>query len=156
MHNGEYFERHGGYLAAASWLARGIDNETLIFRKFDTLSAANLLYMQSEILELEKRLEHIQLNTAQSDDMDLKDAANEMLLLQSQIAQLKHPENRPLAAARHFFEKPYHILGGKAKSFLKDSSDLVTLRNPNDMDYLSRFLQRHWVTEASSITPFAL
>ncbi|KAF4487272.1 hypothetical protein CGGC5_v005024 [Colletotrichum fructicola Nara gc5] len=194
MHNGEYFERHGGYLAAASWLARGIDNETLIFRKFDTLSAANLLYMQSEILELEKRLEHIQLNTAQSDDMDLKDAAStwetlveqsraeapssrqdakermdlirqlrerlreyhEMLLLQSQIAQLKHPENRPLAAARHFFEKPYHILGGKAKSFLKDSSDLVTLRNPNDMDYLSRFLQRHWVTEASSITPFAL
>ncbi|KAI8168010.1 hypothetical protein K4K49_003926 [Colletotrichum sp. SAR 10_70] len=54
MRNGESLERHGGYLAAASWLARDVDNETLIFRKFDALSAASLLYMQSEILELEK------------------------------------------------------------------------------------------------------
>ncbi|KAF0319230.1 hypothetical protein GQ607_013479 [Colletotrichum asianum] len=185
MHINEHFERHGGYLTAASWLARDIDNETLIFRKFDVLSAANLLYLQSEIIELERRLESMHLTTLQSDDMDLKDAAStwetlveqsragtahfrqdakermdlirelrerlreyhEMLLLQSQIAQLEHPENRPLAAVRHFFEKPHHILGGKAKSFLKDSSDLVTLKSPNDMDYLSRFLQRHWVTE---------
>ncbi|KAF4815483.1 hypothetical protein CGCTS75_v013037 [Colletotrichum tropicale] len=182
MHNSQNFERHGGYLVAASWLARDIDNETLIFRKFDTLSAANLLYMQSEILELERRLDNMHLLTVQGDDMDLKDAAStwetlveqsragtahfrqdakermglirelrerlreyhEMLLLQSQIAQLKHPENRPLAAVRHFFEKPYHILGGKAKEFLKDSADLVTLKNTNDVDYLSRFLQRHW------------
>ncbi|KAL3292575.1 hypothetical protein RB213_014224 [Colletotrichum asianum] len=182
MHINEHFERHGGYLTAASWLARDIDNETLIFRKFDVLSAANLLYLQSEIIELERRLESMHLTTLQSDDMDLKDAAStwetlveqsragtahfrqdakermdlirelrerlreyhEMLLLQSQIAQLEHPENRPLAAVRHFFEKPHHILGGKAKSFLKDSSDLVTLKSPNDMDYLSRFLQRHW------------
>ncbi|KAH0425847.1 hypothetical protein CcaCcLH18_10716 [Colletotrichum camelliae] len=178
-------QRHGGYLAAASWLARDIDNETLIFRKFDTLSAANLLYMQSEILELEKRLEQMHLLALQSDDMDLKDAAStwatlveqsqagaasfrqdakermdlikelrkklreyhEILLLQSQIAQLKHPEERPLAAVRHFFEKPHHILGGKAKGFLKDPIDLVTLKNSNEVDYLSRFLQRHWVTE---------
>ncbi|KAK1850353.1 hypothetical protein CCHR01_06978 [Colletotrichum chrysophilum] len=185
MRNGEEFERHSGYLTAASWLARDVDNETLIFRKFDTLSAANLLYMQSEILELEKRLEHMHLITVQSDDMDLRDAAStwetlieqsragatsfrqdakarmdlirelrerlreyhEMLLLQSQIAQLKPPEDRPLAAVRHIFEKPHHILGGKAKSFLKDQANLVTLKNPNEIDYLSRFLQRHWVTE---------
>ncbi|KAI8246585.1 hypothetical protein K4K55_005875 [Colletotrichum sp. SAR 10_96] len=76
MRNGDVFERHGGYLAAASWLARDVDNETLIFRKFDTLSAANLLYMQSEILELEKRLEHTHSTTVQSDDMDLKDASS--------------------------------------------------------------------------------
>ncbi|KAF4836142.1 hypothetical protein CGCSCA4_v012318 [Colletotrichum siamense] len=76
MRNDEDFKRHGGYLTAASWLARDVDNETLIFRKFDTLSAANLLYMQSEILELEKHLEHMHLNTVQSDDMDLKDAAS--------------------------------------------------------------------------------
>ncbi|KAJ0313982.1 hypothetical protein Brms1b_007307 [Colletotrichum noveboracense] len=76
MRNDGHFERHGGYLTAASWLARDVDNETLIFRKFDTLSAANLLYMQSEILELEKHLEHMHLTTVQSDDMDLKDAAS--------------------------------------------------------------------------------
>ncbi|KAJ0342235.1 hypothetical protein COL154_012485 [Colletotrichum chrysophilum] len=85
MRNGEEFERHSGYLTAASWLARDVDNETLIFRKFDTLSAANLLYMQSEILELEKRLEHMHLITVQSDDMDLRDAAStwETLIEQS-------------------------------------------------------------------------
>ncbi|KAK2760547.1 hypothetical protein CKAH01_05233 [Colletotrichum kahawae] len=185
MHSDKDSERYGGYLAAATWLARDTDNETLIFRKFDTLPAANLLYMQSEILGLEKSLENMHLTTIQSDDMDLKDAAStwetlveqsrtgatsfrqdakermelikelreklreyhEMLLLQSQIAQLKHPEERPLAAVRHFFEKPHHILGGKAKEFLKNPADLVTLKNPNDIDYLSRFLQRHWVTE---------
>lgn len=77
-----------------------------------------------------------------------------MLLLQSQIAQLKPPGDRPLAAVRHFFEKPHHILGGKAKAFLNDQDDLVTMKNPNDIDYLSRFLQRHWVTEVRSITTF--
>lgn len=76
MHNSQNFERHGGYLAAASWLARDIDNEKLIFRKFDTLSAANLLYMQSEILELERRLDNMHLLTVKGDDMDLKDAAS--------------------------------------------------------------------------------
>ncbi|KAJ3953288.1 hypothetical protein N0V92_010246 [Colletotrichum tropicale] len=76
MDKDECFDRQGGYLAAASWLARDVDNETLIFRKFETLSAANLLYMQSEILELEKRLEHMHLLAIQSDEMDLKDAAS--------------------------------------------------------------------------------
>lgn len=86
MQRDEYFERHGGYLTAASWLARDIDNETLIFRKFDALSAANLLYMQSEILELENRVEQMHLDTVRSEDMDLKDAAStwETLVEQSQ------------------------------------------------------------------------
>lgn len=76
MHSDKDSERYGGYLAAATWLARDTDNETLIFRKFDTLSAANLLYMQSEILGLEKSLDNMHLTTIQSDDMDLKDAAS--------------------------------------------------------------------------------
>ncbi|KAJ0383122.1 hypothetical protein COL922a_011118 [Colletotrichum nupharicola] len=76
MDKDESLDRQGGYLAAASWLARDVDNETLIFRKFDTLSAANLLYLQSEILELEKRLDNFHLVTVRGNDMDLKDAAS--------------------------------------------------------------------------------
>lgn len=69
-------ERQGGYAAAASWLARDPDNETFIFRRFDKLAAVNLLYMQSDILELEKRLDDMHLVTVGSHDMDLKDAAS--------------------------------------------------------------------------------
>ncbi|ORY70317.1 uncharacterized protein BCR38DRAFT_362064 [Pseudomassariella vexata] len=180
-----YLERQGGYTTAASWLARDSDNETLIFRKFDKLAIVNLLYMQSEILELEKRLDSMHLLTVNSYDLDLKDAAStwetlfhqsqggkpafrqdakermilirelrerlkeyhEAILLQSQIAQLKHPEKRVLSAVKHFFEKPHPILGGKAKKFLNDRQDLVSLKTPVEADYLSSFLRRHWVSE---------
>ncbi|KAF5521041.1 hypothetical protein CGCA056_v008763 [Colletotrichum aenigma] len=95
MRNDDDFERHGGYLTAASWLARDVDNETLIFRKFDTLSAANLLYMQSEILELGKRLEHLHFTTVHGDDMDLKDAAStwETLVEQSRAGTTSFRED---------------------------------------------------------------
>ncbi|KAH9908518.1 hypothetical protein F4778DRAFT_350218 [Xylariomycetidae sp. FL2044] len=177
----DLFERHGGYLSAASWLARDPDNETFIFRKFDRLAALNLLYMQSEILELEKRLSDQHLDVARGHDMDLKDAAStwetltsqfrsgrpdagermklilelreklktyhETLLLQSQVAQLHHPENRVLAAVKHFFERPHHILGGKAKNFLNSPIDLVVLKAPAEVDYLSNVLRRYWASE---------
>lgn len=68
--------RQGGYAAAASWLASDPDNETLVFRKFGKLSALSLLYMQSEILELENRLRDIDRATVKSYDMNLKDAAS--------------------------------------------------------------------------------
>jgi hypothetical protein len=77
--------RQGGYTAAASWLASDPDNEALVFRKFDKLAALNLLYLQSEILELEKRVNDTHKSTVESYDMGLKDAAStwETLLLQS-------------------------------------------------------------------------
>ena len=68
--------RHGGYTAAASWLSSDPDSESFIFRKFDKLAALNLLYMQSEILELERRVEDMHGTTLKSYDMDLKDAAS--------------------------------------------------------------------------------
>lgn len=78
--------RHGGYTAAASWLASDPDNETLVFRKFDKLAALNLLYMQSEVLELEKKVRDMHKATIDSYDMDLRDAAStwETLIQQSQ------------------------------------------------------------------------
>jgi len=68
-------EDRDGYRAVAAWIARDPDNETFIYRRFDQLSARNLLYLQSELLALEKRLEKLDDETARSADMELKDSA---------------------------------------------------------------------------------
>lgn len=52
---------------------------------------------------------------------------------------------------KHFFERPHHILGGKAKTYLEDRNDLVALKVPEEVDYLSNFLRRHWVSEVDKL-----
>lgn len=109
MQSIDTLERQGGYLAAASWLAHDTDNETLIFRKFDVLSAANLLYMQSEVLELEKKLLRMHLLTVDGHDMDLKDAASrwEALVEQSQDGspKFRQDSSERMAVIRELREK---------------------------------------------------
>ena len=61
-----------GYPALATWIAQDPDNESLVFRKFDRLSARNLLHLQSQIIELEARLEKYDRETTQSRDLDLR------------------------------------------------------------------------------------
>lgn len=69
-------KRRGGYTTAAEWLARDADNETLVFRKFDKLAALNLLYLQSEILDIENRVERMhQAAVANGSDLDLQETA---------------------------------------------------------------------------------
>lgn len=52
--------RHrNGYPAVAEWIARDPDSETYIFRKFDELSARNLLHLQSQVISLESRLKRL-------------------------------------------------------------------------------------------------
>ncbi|VUC31210.1 unnamed protein product [Clonostachys rosea] len=67
--------RKEGFAYVADWAALDRDNETFIYRKFDELAARNLLYLQSELFFLEKRLNEFDKNDANSEDMDLKDAA---------------------------------------------------------------------------------
>lgn len=90
--------RHGGYTAAAAFLASDPDNETLIFRKFDKLGALNLMYMQSEILELEKRFEELHQTVLKSDGMGVIEAASrwETLLEQCQRDEPKARERMDL------------------------------------------------------------
>ena len=68
--------RGGGYTAAAAWIASDPDNEALVFRKFNGLAALNLLYMQSEIIEIERQVTDILRSIVEGYDMDLKDAAS--------------------------------------------------------------------------------
>ncbi|KAH7086523.1 hypothetical protein FB567DRAFT_603571 [Paraphoma chrysanthemicola] len=78
----------------------------------------------------------------------------EAVTLQSQIAAMRRPENRPLNAFRNFLEgritsgksaKALPLISGRAKAFLDDENDLMTLAKPIEEDYLSRFLQDHWL-----------
>lgn len=39
------FRNRNGFPAVAAWIARDLDNETFIFRKFDELTARNLLHL---------------------------------------------------------------------------------------------------------------
>ncbi|KAF2803327.1 uncharacterized protein BDZ99DRAFT_453601 [Mytilinidion resinicola] len=64
-----------GYRAVAAWIARDPDNETFIYRRFDQLSARNLLYLQSKLLALEQRLAKLDTHVASMGDLDLKDSA---------------------------------------------------------------------------------
>ena len=52
-----------GYPSLAAFIASDPDKSTAIYRRFDRLSARNLLYLQSELVELE----------AQQDALDAED-----------------------------------------------------------------------------------
>jgi len=51
--------QRSGYVSLAAWIAHDPDNETYVFRKFDRLSARNLLNLQNELIALEAKLDAI-------------------------------------------------------------------------------------------------
>lgn len=45
-----------GFASVASWISRDPDNETYIFRRFNFLTARNLVHLQNELLSLQNEL----------------------------------------------------------------------------------------------------
>jgi len=45
-----------GFPSLANFIASDTDRTSLVFRRFDKLAARNLLYLQSELTELEHKL----------------------------------------------------------------------------------------------------
>ncbi|KAL3473022.1 hypothetical protein BJX99DRAFT_234338 [Aspergillus californicus] len=64
-----------GFANVARWISLDTDSETSIYRRFNKLAARNLLYLQCELLSIEKKLNDIDSNDVNSDDMELKDEA---------------------------------------------------------------------------------
>jgi hypothetical protein len=64
-----------GYPALARWMAQDPDNETLIFRKFDSLSTRNLLYLQAELFDIERRMFEIERQIPASRNVTLIESA---------------------------------------------------------------------------------
>lgn len=73
--------RKEGFANVARWISLDPDNETFIYRRFNQLGARNLLYLQAELLALEKQLDELDKNDALSDDMTLKDSARTWKIL---------------------------------------------------------------------------
>ncbi|KAF2827549.1 hypothetical protein CC86DRAFT_275558, partial [Ophiobolus disseminans] len=60
-----------GYPAFGRFLAQDPDNETLIFRRFDRLAALNLLYLQAEVYEIQRRIREFEKEVIAKGDIDL-------------------------------------------------------------------------------------
>lgn len=64
-----------GYPSLAAFIAKDPDHSTAIYRRFDRLSARNLLYLQAELCTLEKKQDEFDRQDLISDDLDAKDKA---------------------------------------------------------------------------------
>ena len=62
-----------GYPTFAAFIAK--DKDAAIYRRFENLSARNLLYLQSELHDLERQLEKIDLEDAKNIDNELAQRA---------------------------------------------------------------------------------
>lgn len=176
-----------GYPNLAIWTARDPDNETFVFRRFDRLSARNILHQQARLVALEHEIDAQDEETRYGDDEDAKESSSrwetlmqhskdaqrpekqrvekldelkdgireycewktdpdfaqqglmfldEALALRSQIAAMPKPRERPLTAFRHYLRgsaflnddgEPMPLIQGRAKEFLEEKADLVTL-----------------------------
>ena len=61
-----------GYPALARWIASDQDYEGFVFRRFDRLSARNLLNLQSRLLALEKAIDELDSESRQQRDTGLR------------------------------------------------------------------------------------
>ena len=61
-----------GYPSLATWIAHDPDSESYVFRKFDRLSARNLLNLQSQLIDLERRIDRWDDEARRSQDFDLR------------------------------------------------------------------------------------
>lgn len=67
--------RTEGFADVARWVALDPDGETSVYRKFGELRARSLLYKQCRLADLERRLREADQHDAETDDMEVKDAA---------------------------------------------------------------------------------
>ena len=65
-----------GYPSLAAFIASDCDKSIAIYRRFDRLSARNLLYLQSELVELEARQDALDAEYLRGTTEDKKSARN--------------------------------------------------------------------------------
>ncbi|KAI0152714.1 hypothetical protein GGR57DRAFT_470082 [Xylariaceae sp. FL1272] len=84
-----------GYSRWASWIASDLDSEPLVFRKFDELASLNILYLQSEMLDIERQLRDLDQEDIRCPDIDSVNAARqwEVLIAQSTLSMPSDSES---------------------------------------------------------------
>ncbi|UNI19989.1 hypothetical protein JDV02_006129 [Purpureocillium takamizusanense] len=118
-----------GYAQWSSWIASDHDDEGLVFRRFDNLAAVNLLYLQSEMMEIEKRLAAMDRESTRSLNPD---AIAETFSLEALVAhcQPNHPR-RPDAKERMDLILELRLKIKEYHEALLLRSRLAQLRRPN-------------------------
>ena len=86
--------RRDGYPSAAAWIAQDADGEAFIFRRFSRLGARNLLYLQAEVIVLERQLDGFDQATHDSFDMQLKSTARDWEAFEDSRARSAEVEER--------------------------------------------------------------
>ena len=105
-----------GYPALAAWIAHDPDNESYVFRKFDRLSARNLLYLQSQLIALEGTLDRLDEETQESQDMELRLSAQRWETFVENAEDPDRPERRRMELAK--------VLQKKIKEYRKSTTIL--------------------------------
>ncbi|KAI8627956.1 hypothetical protein F5Y19DRAFT_440527 [Xylariaceae sp. FL1651] len=85
-HHNTTSPKPAGYAQWASWIASDTDNEPFVFRKFDDLAALNLLYLQSEMLEIETQLKKLDQEEVRQPDIESINATRQWEVLSAQCA----------------------------------------------------------------------
>lgn len=119
-------EKHGGqdiqqgplgFAALSSLMASDGDQELLIFRRFDDISARNLLYLQCELLSIEDRLKKWDRNVLRSRNTKLEEVAYRW---EEMVKQAKEGKDE----AKEMMELVYQ-LRSKIKEYRKSAHDLL-------------------------------
>ena len=82
-----------GYPSLAALIAHDADSELHVFRKFNRLSARNLLNMQSRLIELERRLDDWDEAAKRSQDFDLRQSLRRWETFEEKAQDPQRPEN---------------------------------------------------------------
>ncbi|KAI8632379.1 hypothetical protein F5Y19DRAFT_462826 [Xylariaceae sp. FL1651] len=113
-------------------MAQDSDNETMVFRRFDELTAHNLLYLQCELFDLEERLREMNAAVLAGYDMDQKDAAREWeVLLLHETGRHMRPEVVQAAKERMALIREVRAKLKEYHEALLLHSQIVNLHRPN-------------------------
>ena len=85
-----------GYPSLAAFIASDRDKSTWIYRRFDRLSARNLLYLQSELQELEERQDAFDAEDLHGGREEKKSARNWQVLKKKAKQQNNEREKKRL------------------------------------------------------------
>ncbi|UZP40093.1 hypothetical protein NXS19_007909 [Fusarium pseudograminearum] len=121
-----------GFPGLAQNIASTPDYETFIFRKFDRLSARNLLHLESRLAYLEWKLDRADEQAMQSQDNETLRSMRAWEAFEENAKDQSRAENARMAIAEEI------------KKTLGEYRDLIALRRLSEKDPLSRFLQDHW------------
>lgn len=123
-----------GYYKFSGYIAQDPLRSTTIFRRFDRLTARNLLYMESELAELENRLEELD-DLPVHEDMEIYLQDWNLLRLQASYQDSQIP--RELVIQELLREKRDLILEirGKVKEYRKSATCMMKVLAVTDCTY---------------------